>query len=146
MEANWFIGRVARQTRVSVRAIRFYEREGLLGPPARTEKGYRLYSAEEIRQLQFIKKAQLLGFSLKEIKEILALRRQKQVACSHVERVLHKKLEAIQEKVRELKALETSLKRLAATWKKGLLRQLPPASICPYIENAPALHLIDESG
>ena len=144
MGANRFIGSVARQARVSVRAIRFYEREGLLEPPARTEKGYRLYSEEAVRQLQFIKKAQLLGFSLKEIQEILALRWQKKVACSHVEQALYKKLDAIQEKVRELKALEVSLKRLAATWKKGVPRPLPPGSICPYIENAPLLHSIDQ--
>ncbi len=146
MGANRFIGAVARQAGVSVKTIRFYEREGLLGPPGRTEKGYRLYSEEAIRQLQFIMKAQLLGFSLKEIKEILALRRQKQVACSHVERVLHKKLQAIQQKVRDLRALEASLKRLATTWEKGLPRKLLPASICPYIENAPLLHSMEEKG
>ena len=145
MGANRFIGAVARQAGVSVRAVRFYEREGLLGPPARTEKGYRLYSDEEIRQLQFIKKVQFLGFSLKEIQEILALHRQKRVPCSHVERALHKKLGAIRQKVRELKAMEASLRRLAATWKKGLPKKLSPASICPYIENAPLLHSTDEN-
>lgn len=144
MGAKWFIGRVARQAGVSVRAIRFYEREGLIGPLVRTEKVYRLYSAEEVRQLQFIKKAQFLGFSPKEIQEILALHRQKRVPCSHVESALHKKLGAIQQKVRELKAMEASLRRLAATWKKGLPRKLPPASICPYIEKAPLLHSMDE--
>lgn len=143
MGAKRFIGEVARQTGVSVRAVRFYEREGLLGAPARTEKGYRLYSDEEVRQLQFIKKAQLLGFSLKEIQKILALYRQKRVPCSHVEMALHKKLQTIQQKVRELKAMEVSLRRLAATWKRGLPKKLSPASICPYIETSPILHSID---
>jgi DNA-binding transcriptional MerR regulator len=146
MEPNRFIGAIARQAGVSVRAIRFYEREGLIGPPARTQKGYRLYSDEEVRQLQFIKKAQLLGFSLKEIEEILALHRQNKVACRHVEQALHKKLETIEQKVRDLRALEASLKRLATTWEKGLPRKLPPASICPYIENAPLLHSMEEKG
>lgn len=143
MGAKRFIGEVARQTGVSVRAVRFYEREGLLGAPARTEKGYRLYSDEEVRQLRFIKKAQLLGFSLKEIQKILALYRQKRVPCSHVEMALHKKLQTIQQKVRELKAMEVSLRRLAATWKKDLPKKLSPASICPYIETSPILHSID---
>ena len=144
MGANRFIGEAARQAGVSVRAIRFYERVSLLMPPARTDKGYRVYSEEEVRLLQFIKKAQALGFSLKEIEEILTLRRQKKVVCSHVERALHEKLAAIQQKVRELKAMEASLRRMAATWKNGLPKKLPPASICPYIENAPVLHFMDE--
>ncbi len=144
MRANRFIGEAARQAGVSVRAIRFYERVGLLMPPVRTEKGYRVYSEEEVRLLQFIKKVQALGFSLKEIEEILTLRRQKKIVCSHVERALHEKLRAIQQKVRELKAQEASLKRLAGSWKKGVPRELPPASICPYIENAPGLHPIGE--
>lgn len=146
MGPNRFIGAIARQAGVSVRAIRFYEREGLIGPPARTQKGYRLYSDEEVRQLQFIKKAQLLGFSLKEIQEILALRKEKRVVCSHVERALHEKLKVLQQKVTELKALEASFRRMAATWKKGLPKKLPPASICPYIESAPLLHSIEEIG
>ena len=144
MGPNRFIGAIARQAGVSVRAIRFYEREGLIGPPARTQKGYRFYSDDEVRQLQFIKKAKLLGFSLKEIQIILALHREKKVACSHVERALEKKLEAIRERVKELKALEVSLKRLAATWKKGPPRKIATTSICPYIENAPVLHFMDE--
>ena len=146
MGAHRFIGAVARQAGVSVRAIRFYERERLLGPPARTEKGYRLYSDDEVRQLQFIKKAKLLGFSLKEIQEILALRKEKRVVCSHVGRALEKKLEAIRERVKELKALEASLKRLAAPWKKGPPRKIATTSICPYIENAPLLHSMEEKG
>ncbi len=145
MGARWFIGAVARQVGVSVKTIRFYEQERLLGPPARTEKGYRRYSEEAVRQLQFIKKAQSLGFSLREIQEILALRRQEKVACSHVDRALHEKLKAVQQKVRELQALESSLKRLAKTWKKGLPKALPPGSICPYIENARLLHSTDDS-
>ncbi|MBI4382360.1 MAG: heavy metal-responsive transcriptional regulator [candidate division NC10 bacterium] len=140
MGARWFIGAVARQVGVSVKTIRFYEREGLLEPPARTEKGYRLYPEEAVRQLKFIRKAQLLGFSLREIQEILALRRQDKIVCGHVDRALQEKLKAVQQKVRELKALESSLKRLAKTWKKGLPKELPPGSICPYIENAPLLH------
>src|SRR5215470_1541483 len=68
------IGQVARRAGVGVETVRFYEREGLLEEPPRRASGYRQYSEEVVSRLHFIKRAKLLGFSLKEISELLLLR------------------------------------------------------------------------
>ncbi len=130
MEANWFIGRVARQTRVSVRAIRFYEREGLLEPPARTEKGYRLYSAEEIRQLQFIKKAQLLGFSLKEIRELLSLRVSRNSTSFEIRSRAEAKIADIEAKIGSLESMKRTLRKLTKVCDRCV-----PVAECPILES-----------
>src|SRR5574338_835028 len=66
------IGEVARMSGVGIETLRFYERSGLLGRPARTQSGYRLYDREVLERLDFIKRAQVLGFSLDEIKQIIS--------------------------------------------------------------------------
>ncbi len=67
-------GQLAKKSGVGVEALRFYEREGLLPEPARLASGYRQYPAGAVERVQFIRRAQLLGFQLKDIKELLALR------------------------------------------------------------------------
>lgn len=69
------IGQVAKRTRVAVDTIRFYEKQGLLGRPPRTAGGYREYDPETVRVLQFIARAKALGFTLREVKQLLRLRR-----------------------------------------------------------------------
>src|SRR5205085_4323513 len=78
------IGQVARRACVGVETVRFYEREGLLEEPARRASGYRQYSEEAVKQICFIKRAQQLGFSLKEIRELLTLRVDRQNSCEQV--------------------------------------------------------------
>lgn len=74
MGASLHIGKVANRTGLTVDAIRFYEKTGLAPRPARTEGGYRLYHEREVADLEFIQKAQQLGFSLNEIRELLSIR------------------------------------------------------------------------
>jgi len=69
------IGKVAQRTGVSIDAIRFYEKSGLLQRPARTPAGYRLYAEREIADLEFIQRAQQLGFSLNEIRDLFSIQR-----------------------------------------------------------------------
>ncbi len=69
-------GDLAKRANVNTETLRYYEREGLLPEPERTESGYRLYADEDVKRVQFIKRAQELGFSLKEVKELLALKPQ----------------------------------------------------------------------
>lgn len=71
--ASLQIGQVAQRTGLSVDAIRFYEKSGLLARPARTQGGYRLYEEREVADLEFIQKAQQLGFSLNEIRELFSI-------------------------------------------------------------------------
>jgi MerR family mercuric resistance operon transcriptional regulator len=103
------IGKVARKTGLSVDAIRFYEKEGLLPRPARTSGGYRLYHEPQVADLEFIQKAQLLGFSLNEIRELFSIQRHPQEPCLHVRGLIEQKLSLVHSKIAELQRLEKVL-------------------------------------
>jgi DNA-binding transcriptional MerR regulator len=118
-----FIGKVARQTGLSVHTIRFYETEGLLREPARTNSGYRVFSPQTIEQLQFIRKAQELGFSLGEIRELLVLKDRSTNACSHVKSLVEEKLASVCEKLRELEGMEKDLRSVLAECRRQLKRR-----------------------
>jgi len=105
------IGQVAQQTGLSIDTIRFYEKQGLLRRSPRTEGGFRLFGSNDIETLKFVRKAQELGFSLNEIRELLILRAEHVPACSHVKDLLDQKLLAVKQKAAELQTLERSLKR-----------------------------------
>jgi DNA-binding transcriptional MerR regulator len=100
------IGRVSEQTGLSVDAIRFYEKQRLLERPPRTEGGFRLFNMDDIHRIQFIRRAQQLGFSLPEIRELLILQRDEGETCSHIRDLLQTKITAIHNKIEELGALE----------------------------------------
>jgi DNA-binding transcriptional MerR regulator len=95
------IGRVSEQTGLSVDAIRFYEKQRLLERPSRTEGGFRLFKTQDIQRIQFIRRAQKLGFSLPEIRELLVLQRDEGETCSHVLDLLRTKVTAIHNKIQE---------------------------------------------
>jgi DNA-binding transcriptional MerR regulator len=103
------IGEAAKRTTLSIDAIRFYERRSLLPKPVRTEGRFRLYTEDDLARLGFIRQMQGLGFSLREIKQLLDLRSRKVEACSPVRELLKMKLETIQGKILELQKLETEL-------------------------------------
>lgn len=104
------IGKVARETGLSVDAIRFYEKEGLLREPARSEGGFRLYTARDIEHLNFIPKAQELGFSLCEIRELLLIQDERTEACPHVRDLIQARLRSIREKIQDLRRMERNLR------------------------------------
>jgi DNA-binding transcriptional MerR regulator len=103
------IGRVSEQTGLSVDAIRFYEKQRLLERPPRTEGGFRMFHAQDVQRILFIRRAQQLGFSLPEIRELLVLQRDEGETCSHVRDLLRAKLGSVHEKIRELGILEQQL-------------------------------------
>ena len=103
------IGKVAHTTGLSVDTIRFYEKEGLLRQPERSEGGFRLYSARDIEHLHFIHKAQELGFSLAEIRELLLVQDERTEACTHVRDLIQSRLGAVRGKIDDLKRLERHL-------------------------------------
>src|SRR6266699_4373763 len=103
------IGQVAEKTGLSIDAIRFYEKAGLLPRPARTEGGYRLYQEQEVADLEFIQKAQQLGFSLNEIRELFSIQRHPHEVCEHVRDLITQKLGVVRAKIAELQAMETEL-------------------------------------
>ena len=123
------IGKLAILGGVNVQTIRFYERSGLLPKPPRTNSGYRRYDLDAIRRLRFIKHAQLLGFSLTEIDELLSLRRKSGAMCSDVLRRTRQKIVAINDKIKNLGKIRTALMKLSDTCeRKG------STSECPILE------------
>jgi DNA-binding transcriptional MerR regulator len=109
MQSGIQIGRLSEQTGLSVDAIRFYEKQRLLERPMRTEGGFRLFSPEDIRRIQFIRCAQQLGFALHEVRELLILQRDGGEVCSHVRELLQAKVITVRKKIRELGFLEKQL-------------------------------------
>lgn len=106
------IGKLAERGGVNLETIRYYEREGLMLPPPRKESGHRAYSLSAVRRLRFIKRTQELGFSLAEIKELLALRRDPDQLCTDVVRQIDTKTREIEEKIAHLKAIRRALLRM----------------------------------
>src|SRR5260370_17309011 len=103
------IGNVAKRTDLTVDAIRFYEKGGLLPRPARTEGGYRLYHEREVADLEFIQKAQQLGFSLNEIRELFSIQRHPDESCAHVRDLIAPKLGVVRANIADLQNLDTNL-------------------------------------
>jgi Hg(II)-responsive transcriptional regulator len=108
------IGEVAKQANVRIETLRYYERTGLVARPPRSESNYRLYPQETVRRVQFIKRAQELGFSLKEIMELLALRATPETPCADIRTRALGKITAIEEKIRVLHAMKHALAQLVA--------------------------------
>ncbi|WP_456431876.1 MerR family transcriptional regulator [Thermosulfuriphilus sp.] len=96
------IGKVAKLAGVGVETIRFYERKGLISRPPRGISGYREYSLETISRIRFIKRAQAVGFSLKEIKELLELREAPETNCQDIRQRTWSKIQEIEEKIARL--------------------------------------------
>jgi len=103
------IGKLAKQTEVSIETIRHYQRIGLLTEPAKPDGGYRVYSADAIAQIRFIKRAQQAGFTLKEIATLLSL---DAAHCAEVRQVAEQKYQQIDRQIRDLTALRQVLGNL----------------------------------
>jgi len=122
------IGRIAKLAEVNIETIRYYERRGLLPEPPRTESGYRLYGAESVARLRFIKQAQALGFTLEEIGEMLALRVDAETSCDQVRHRAEHKAADVAEKIRSLQAIQGALMELIAACARG-----GPEGECPFL-------------
>jgi DNA-binding transcriptional MerR regulator len=96
------IGEVSTLSGVGIEALRFYEKGGLLDSPARTHSGYRLYNEEVLERIVFIKKAQVLGFTLGEIRQLIAHKRAGDSPCAEVREVVKTRLEELNEKIKEM--------------------------------------------
>ncbi len=122
-------GRLARLAGVGVETIRFYERRGLLEEPPRTEAGYREYAPETVRRLRFIRRAKELGFTLREIGELLSLRVAPGATCADVRRRAEAKRRDIEEKIRSLEQMNAALAKLSQA-----CRGRGPVGDCPILE------------
>ena len=123
------IGELAERAEVNLQTIRYYEREGLLPEPPRRESGYRMFPDISVRRVRIIKRAQEIGFSLGEIRELLMLRVDGRRQSAEVRNLAEAKIAGIEEKIRTLKAMKTAL--------RGLTERCSgcgPASECPILE------------
>ncbi len=122
------IGQVAAAADVNIQTIRYYERRGLVVAPRRSPAGYRQYGEEAVARLRFIKRSQELGFSLAEVRELLSLRIRHGSACDVIEQRTRKKIDVVEDKIRELGRLKRTLEKLVAAC---AMRQ--PTEECPIL-------------
>jgi DNA-binding transcriptional MerR regulator len=118
---------------LTVDAIRFYEKEGLLNRPTRTRGGYRLYEQTQIADLEFIQRAQQLGFSLNEIRELFSIQRRPEETCVHVRDVIEQKLGLVRGKIAELNRLEMDLSTALRQCRKALRSSISHPDACPVL-------------
>jgi Hg(II)-responsive transcriptional regulator len=123
------VGQVAKRAGVGVETVRFYERQGLLDEPARKESGYRQYGDDAVAVLRFIRRAKELGFTLNEIKGLLALRLDGSATRSDVREQATAKVGGIEAKIRDLQRMRDALSGLIATCHGD-----GPATGCPILE------------
>jgi MerR family copper efflux transcriptional regulator len=124
------IGAIAKKIGLSVDAIRFYERNSLLPRPPRTQGGFRKYGESDVETLGFIRRAQGLGFTLNEVRELLELRRSRRQPCRPVRRRLEQKVSDVCRKLADLRKLEHEL-RMALRSCKNEMRK--PSAHCPIL-------------
>src|SRR5210317_36738 len=109
------IGRLAKQVGLGIETVRFYERQGLIEPPPRTDSNYRIYPEEEVTRLRFIKKAKSLGFTLNEIKELLFIRHDPNATKADIKNRTLNKIEDVKQKISDLTRIKMSLEHLASS-------------------------------
>ena len=114
---------------VNAQTVRYYERRNLLQPTDRKASGYRVYSDEALRRLRFIKNAQALGFTLREVTDLLNLRVSSVARCGTIQVKAQAKLRQVEAKTRDLLALSRALKSLIRTCRAG-----QPTDRCPILK------------
>jgi MerR family mercuric resistance operon transcriptional regulator len=124
------IGRLAHQGGVNLETIRYYERQGLLPKPPRTTAGYRMFPSETVRRLRFIKRAQELGFSLNEIRDLLSLRMRRGAKQADIRARAEAKITDIEGRIKALDAMKKTLRKLV-----DRCEGCGPLADCPILES-----------
>lgn len=114
-----WIGQTAREAGVNAQTLRYYERRGLLPRPNRRGSGYREYSADAVRIVRFIKRAQELGFSLDEIEDLVRLRGVKRTERQRVRAIAQRKIAEIDSKIQRLRSMRGALDHLVHACEQG---------------------------
>ncbi len=127
------IGEVAKQSGASRKALRLYEAAGILTAPQRTASGYRVYDSAALDLLTFVRKAQRLGFTLDEIKEIVSMKRAGGPPCRHVRNLASRKADELDQRLKHLKEVRDGLRVLLNGWRSVKQGR---AAVCPHIERA----------
>ncbi|MDB5839065.1 MAG: cadR [Herminiimonas sp.] len=124
------IGELAKRTGSAVETIRYYEREGLLTAPSRSEGNYRLYGARHVERLQFIRHCRSLDMTLDEIRSLLSFHDSPEESCSAVNGLLDKHIQHVADRIRELQALQKQLHAL-----RGLCEHTQAAKDCEILQS-----------
>ena len=106
------VGEIAKQVGVNVETIRYYEKIHLMPEPKRLESGYRFYDSKDVKRLLFVKRAKELGFTLKEIKELLELKIESTSKCGDVKHFAEHKLEDVENRINDLLRIKKILSRM----------------------------------
>jgi MerR family mercuric resistance operon transcriptional regulator len=122
------IGELARRAGCNIDTIRYYEKIGVLASPMRTEGGFRVYSADDVRRLSFIRRARELGFPLEEVRAMLRLSDERAHPCAEVQRIAIGHLAEVRSKIADLRAMEAALEILIAKCEQGM------SAACPLVE------------
>lgn len=131
-------GDLAKLAGVGVQTLHYYERLGLLPKPKRSPANYRVYSTESLRRVQFIKKAQAVGFTLEEVRTILSSQQAGAVRCHRVTELAEERLLALDKQLATLQAFRNSLSEALPKWKRDALpRQECAGEFCDLIEMLP---------
>jgi MerR family mercuric resistance operon transcriptional regulator/MerR family gold-responsive transcriptional activator of gol and ges genes len=119
MMSQLTIGWLAKSAGVHVQTVRYYEKRKLLSPSGRRPSGFRIYSNEALSRLRFIRNAQKLGFTLREIGELLNLQVNTRARCGDVQRKAEIKLQCVEAKIKDLQTLVGALRGLIRTCRAG---------------------------
>jgi len=128
------IGDLAKRGGVSVQTVRYYERYGLLDKPERKPSRYRIYGEEDVKRLRFILHSKTLGFTLDEIKQILALRKKQSCPCGEVRRIGEERLKELENQIQQLTAFHHELARAVQQWQQVPDEAPAGDAICILIE------------
>ena len=127
---NLTSGKVASLSSVNKETLRFYERKGLIDEPDRNESGYRLYNHETVKRIKFIKNAQNMGFTLKEINELLSLKAETNFQCRDIREKAERKIKQVNNKIHDLIKIKDALEELAS-----VCRLNKSTGECPILES-----------
>jgi MerR family transcriptional regulator, copper efflux regulator len=123
------IGKLAEHSKVHVETVRYYERRGLIPRPPRRDSGYRQFPLDTVRRVRFIKHAQEVGFTLKEIQELLSLRVDPRTTCADIRERAETKISEVEKKIQALQAMKEALVQIKASCKgRG------PSTKCPILD------------
>lgn len=134
------IGEVAGLSGIGIEALRFYERSGLLERPARSSGGYRMYDCEILERLEFIKRAQILGFTLHEIKGLIAHKKAGVSPCDEVREIVRQRLTELDGRMKEMQLYRTELAATLAEWETLGDSE---GHVCGLIEHSEIEHIIN---
>ena len=123
------ISELAKKVNVNKETIRYYERKGLIPNPSRNDSDHRQYSEIDIKRTEFIKRTQSLGFSLKEIKDLLMLKIELGTTCKDIQKIVKLKVSDIDKKIKDLKEIKNTLNKLA-----GRCTGRGPVGECPILD------------